>query len=132
MPAAELLVHRDVAEQFLPMAAAGLAPSGVAIHGCPRTMEILGSAVLPATDEDYGREYLGYEISCRVVDSLDEAIGHINRFNTGHSECIVTRDYDALRSMSTPRPALPTGSSSASARRSASPPRSCTRAAPWG
>ena len=93
--AESLLVHRDVAEQFLPMAAAGLAPSGVAIHGCPRTMEILGSAVLPATDEDYGREYLGYEISCKVVDSLDEAIGHINRFNTGHSECIVTRDYDA-------------------------------------
>ena len=93
--AESLLVHRDVAEQFLPMAAAGLAPSGVAIHGCPRTMAILGDAILPATDEDYGREYLGYEISCKVVDSLDEAIGHINRFNTGHSECIVTRDYDA-------------------------------------
>ena len=51
--------------------------------------------LLPATDEDYGREYLGYEISCKVVDSLDEAIDHINRFNTGHSRCIVTRDYDA-------------------------------------
>ncbi|MDO4270533.1 MAG: glutamate-5-semialdehyde dehydrogenase [Eubacteriales bacterium] len=91
--AESLLVHRDVAEAFLPMAAAGLAPSGVKIHGCPRTMEILGEAVLPATDEDYGREYLGFEISCKVVDSLDEAIDHINRFNTGHSECIVTRDY---------------------------------------
>ena len=91
--AESLLVHKDVAAQFLPMAAAGLAPSGVKIHGCPRTMEILGSAVLPATEEDYGREYLGYEISCRVVDSLDEAIDHINTYNTGHSECIVTRDY---------------------------------------
>lgn len=91
--AESLLVHRDAAAQFLPMAAAGLAPSGVAIHGCPRTMAILGDTVLPATDEDYAREYLGYEISCRVVDSLDEAIGHINRFNTGHSECIVTQDY---------------------------------------
>ncbi|WP_031474582.1 glutamate-5-semialdehyde dehydrogenase [Agathobaculum desmolans] len=91
--AESLLVHRDSAAQFLPMAAAGLAPSGVAIHGCPRTMAILGDTVLPATDEDYAREYLGYEISCRVVDSLDEAIGHINRFNTGHSECIVTQDY---------------------------------------
>ena len=67
----------------------------VTIHGCARTTEILGDAILPATDEDYGREYLGYEISCKVVDSLDEAIDHINRFNTGHSECIVTRDYDA-------------------------------------
>lgn len=91
--AESLLVHKDVAAQFLPMAAAGLAPSGVKIHGCLRTMEILGSAVLPATEEDYGREYLGYEISCRVVDSLDEAIDHINTYNTGHSECIVTRDY---------------------------------------
>ena len=58
-------------------------------------MDILGDSIAPATDEDYGREYLGYEISCKVVDSLDEAIEHINRFNTGHSECIVTRDYDA-------------------------------------
>ena len=91
--AESLLVHKDVAAQFLPMAAAGLAPSGVKIHGCPRTMEILGSAILPATEEDYGREYLGYEISCKVVDSLDEAIEHINTYNTGHSECIVTRDY---------------------------------------
>ena len=84
-----------VAAQFLPLAAEGLAPDGVVLHGCPRTMEILGNAVLPATDEDYGREYLGYEISCKMVDSLDEAIDHINRFNTGHSECIVTRDYTA-------------------------------------
>ena len=93
--AESLLVHKDVAARFLPMAAAGLAPSGVKIHGCPRTMEILGSAILPATEEDYGREYLGYEISCKVVDSLDEAIGHINTYNTGHSECIVTRDYES-------------------------------------
>ena len=93
--AESLLVHKDVAAQFLPLAAEGLAPDGVVLHGCPRTMEILGNTVLPATDEDYGREYLGYEISCKVVDSLDEAIDHINRFNTGHSECIVTRDYTA-------------------------------------
>ena len=93
--AESLLVHRDVAAKFLPMAAEGLAGNHVTIHGCARTTEILGDAILPATDEDYGREYLGYEISCKVVDSLDEAIDHINRFNTGHSECIVTRDYDA-------------------------------------
>ena len=93
--AESLLVHRDVAAKFLPMAAEGLAGDHVTIHGCARTTEILGDAILPATDEDYGREYLGYEISCKVVDSLDEAIDHINRFNTGHSECIVTRDYDA-------------------------------------
>ena len=78
--AESLLVHKDVAEKFLPMAAEGLAPDHVAIHGCPRTMDILGDSIAPATDEDYGREYLGYEISCKVVDSLDEAIEHINRF----------------------------------------------------
>jgi len=92
--AESLLVHKDAAA-FLPMAAAGLAPSGVKLHGCPRTMEILGETVLPATDEDYGKEYLDYEISIKIVDSLDEAIDHINRFNTGHSECIVTRDYES-------------------------------------
>lgn len=92
--AESLLVHKDIAQAFLPMAATGLAPDGVVLHGCPRTMQILGDSVLPATEEDYGREYLGYEISCKVVDSLDEAIDHINRFNTGHSECIVTRDYE--------------------------------------
>lgn len=91
--AESLLVHADVAEAFLPMAAQGLAPDGVKLHGCPRTQAILGGAVVPATDEDYGKEYLAYEISVKVVDSLDEAIDHINRYNTGHSECIVTRDY---------------------------------------
>ncbi len=93
--AESLLVHKDVAEAFLPMASEGLKSDNVIIHGCSRTMDILGNLVVPATDEDYGKEYLGYEISCKIVDSLDEAIEHINRFNTGHSECIVTRDYDA-------------------------------------
>lgn len=93
--AESLLIHKDAAVAFLPMAAAGLSPSGVKLHGCPRTMEILGETVLPATDEDYGKEYLDYEISIKIVDSLDEAIDHINRFNTGHSECIVTRDYES-------------------------------------
>ena len=95
--AESLLVHKDAAEAFLPMAAQTLAPDHVVLHGCPRTMEILGDAVLPATDEDYGKEYLAYEISVKVVDSLSEAIDHINRFNTGHSECIVTKSYDAAR-----------------------------------
>lgn len=95
--AESLLVHKDAAEAFLPMAAQALAPDHVVLHGCPRTMEILGDAVLPATDEDYGKEYLAYEISVKVVDSLSEAIDHINRFNTGHSECIVTKSYDAAR-----------------------------------
>ena len=94
--AESLLVHRDVAAKFLPMAAEGLAGDHVTIHGCARTTEILGDAILPATDEDYGREYLGYEISCKVVDSLDEAIAHINRHSTGHTESIIAEDYSAI------------------------------------
>lgn len=93
--AESLLVHKDIADKFLPLAAEALAPGHVKLHGCPRTQEILGSVVIPATEEDYGREYLDYEISVKVVDSLDEAIAHINTYNTGHSECIVTESYSA-------------------------------------
>ncbi|MGM9612872.1 MAG: glutamate-5-semialdehyde dehydrogenase, partial [Butyricicoccus sp.] len=93
--AESLLVHKDIAEAFLPRAAEVLAPDHVKLHGCPRTQTILGSAVIPATEEDYGREYLDYEISVKVVDSVEEAIDHINTYNTGHSECIVTESYSA-------------------------------------
>lgn len=95
--AESLLVHQDIAEQFLPLAAEGLSSCNARWHGCPRTREILGDSILPATDEDYGKEYLDYEISCKVVSSLDEAIAHINQFNTGHSECIVTQDYTSAQ-----------------------------------
>ena len=61
----------------------------------PTTVSYTHLDVYKRQEEDYGREYLGYEISCKVVDSLDEAIGHINTYNTGHSECIVTRDYES-------------------------------------
>ncbi|MCI8855083.1 MAG: glutamate-5-semialdehyde dehydrogenase [Clostridiaceae bacterium] len=93
--AESLLVHAAVAGQFLPLAAEALAPDHVRLHGCARTCEILGGTVILATEEDYAREYLDYEISVRVVDSLDEAIEHINTYNTGHSECIVTESYTA-------------------------------------
>ncbi|MDO5547568.1 MAG: glutamate-5-semialdehyde dehydrogenase [Eubacteriales bacterium] len=94
--AESLLVHRDVAEQFLPMAQRKLDESHVLLHGCPRTREILPD-IAAATEEDYGKEYLDYEMSVKVVDSLDEAIEHINRYNTGHSEAIVTHDYFAAQ-----------------------------------
>ena len=92
-----LLVHKDIAGAFLPQAAKALAPHHVILHGCPRTMEILGDVVTPATDADYAQEYLNYEISVKVVDSIQDAIAHINRFNTGHSECIVTESYSAAQ-----------------------------------
>ncbi len=93
--AESLLVHQSAAEAFLPLAAQALAPDHVRLHGCERTRAILGASVLPATEDDYAKEYLDYEISVKVVDSLDEAIAHINRYNTGHSECIVTESYAA-------------------------------------
>ena len=93
--AESLLVHASVAEVFLPMAAEGMASYGVKLHGCERTRAILGDSVLPATEEDYGKEYLDFEMSVRVVDSLEEAIVHINKYNTGHSEAIVTESYAA-------------------------------------
>lgn len=95
--AESLLVHKDIASAFLPKAAKALAPHNVILHGCPRTMELLGDVVLPATDADYAKEYLDYEISVRVVDTIEDAIVHINRFNTGHSECIVTESYSAAQ-----------------------------------
>lgn len=90
-----LLVHKDIAEKFLPLAYKELEKSNVIIHGCDKTQQILGDSIIPATEEDYAKEYLNYELSAKVVDSLDSAIEHINRYNTGHSECIVTDSYSA-------------------------------------
>lgn len=90
-----LLVHREVAEQFLPMAAGRLKEKSVELRGCERTCAILGAAAIPATEEDYATEFLGYTISIKVVDSLQEAIDHIARYSSGHSECIVTQDEAA-------------------------------------
>lgn len=87
-----LLVHKAVAEKFLPMAKAELEKSNVIIHGDEESAKII-SGVVPATEEDFKKEYLGYEISVKVVESLDEAIAHISKYGTGHSECIVTESY---------------------------------------
>ncbi|MGN1114216.1 MAG: glutamate-5-semialdehyde dehydrogenase [Oscillospiraceae bacterium] len=84
------LVHRDVADEFLPMLKKRLDKHNVEIRGCAITKMILGDCVVPATKEDFATEFLDYIISIRVVDSLGEAIDHISRYSTGHSECIVT------------------------------------------
>lgn len=87
-----VLVHKAVAEKFLPMAKAALDKANVIIHADEKTAKIIENTV-PATEEDYQKEYLGYEISAKVVESLDEAIEHITEYGTGHSECIVTENY---------------------------------------
>ena len=93
--AESLLVHKDVAEAFLPMAKQRLDEKQVQWRGCKRVQEILGKDVLPATPEDYGTEFLDYILSAKVVDSLDEAIEHITKYGTKHSEAIVTENLRA-------------------------------------
>ncbi|HEY2812894.1 MAG TPA: glutamate-5-semialdehyde dehydrogenase [Acidimicrobiales bacterium] len=90
--AESLLVHDSVADAFLPQLAPMLAE--VEIVGDERTCSLLPGAA-PATDDDYAREFLDLKLSVRVVRSLAEAIEHIARFGTGHSEAIVTHDLDA-------------------------------------
>ena len=87
------LVHKEIAERFLPLLKKRLDAHQVEIRGCERTQQILGDCVVPATETDYATEFLDYILSVKVVDSVDEAISHIARYSTGHSECIVTKDY---------------------------------------
>jgi len=89
--AESLVVHRAVAEEFLGLVEPGLA--GVELRGDEETIAILGSGrVSPATDDDFGREFLDLIMSVKVAGSLDEAIDHVNRFSSGHTEAIVTGD----------------------------------------
>lgn len=90
--AESLLVHRDVAERFLPRIAGALA--GVELLGDDRVRRIL-PGIAAATDEDFGREFLGLQMSVAVVDDLEAAMAHIARFGSGHSEAIVTGDVRA-------------------------------------
>ena len=94
--AESLLVHRDVADQFLPKVVAALRGHGVVIHG-DAAFRATDPAVVEATDEDYATEYLDLEISARVVDSVDDAVAHVRRFSSGHTEAIVTRSAATAR-----------------------------------
>lgn len=89
-----VLIHRDVAEMFLPMMKKALDQHQVQLRGCPETVRILGDCVIPASPEDYDTEFLDYILAVKIVGSAKEAIEHINLHGTGHSECIVTRDYE--------------------------------------
>lgn len=87
-----LVVHSRIAEKALPLICDRLAAHGVEIRGDERAKQC-DSRMIPAVEEDYGTEYLDSIISVKTVDSLEEAIEHINFYNTGHSEAIVTADY---------------------------------------
>jgi glutamate-5-semialdehyde dehydrogenase len=98
--AESVLVHREVAEAFLTRALPALRDAGVTVHGDPDVVETgnrRGVTVLPATDEDFAAEYLSLDLSAAVVNSVDAAIDHINRYGSGHSEAIVTGSLVAAR-----------------------------------
>lgn len=87
------LVHEAVAEKFLPMLKEKLDEHQVEIYGCEKTKAILGDCVKEATEEEYAQEFLDYAIAIKVVPSTEDAIAHINKYTTHHSECIITNSY---------------------------------------
>ena len=89
-----LLVHRDIADRFLPAALQAMAGAGVTVHGDDATRTYSG-AVVPAGPEEYDAEYLTLDLAAKVVDTIDEALEHIRTHTTGHSETIVTSDKRA-------------------------------------
>lgn len=90
-----LLVHRELEESLLPRLVASLQARGVTVYGDEATQRLAG--VRPATEEDWHKEYLDLEIAVRLVDSLEGAIDHINKYGTLHSEAIITADYKAAK-----------------------------------
>ncbi len=91
-----LLVHRDMADEFLPMAARRFDEAGVELRGCPATCRILPAAH-SASDEDWPKEYLDLILAVKVVDNMDDAMDHIARYGSAHTEAIVTSDYERSR-----------------------------------
>jgi glutamate-5-semialdehyde dehydrogenase len=97
-----VLVHKDVAEAFLPRALAALKDAGVTVHGDERTAAVAAASdnasdVVAATEEDYYTEYLSLDIAAAVVDSLDAAVAHIRKYSSSHTEAIITRSQAAAR-----------------------------------
>jgi glutamate-5-semialdehyde dehydrogenase len=92
-----VIVHRDIADQYLPLMAAELNKAGVELHCDQKSLRILKESkslkLRPATEDDWGKEFLALIAAIKVVDSLDEALDHIQKYGSGHSESIVTEDY---------------------------------------
>lgn len=91
-----LLVHTDIAEGFLPLAAAALSEHGIELRGCTRSRRLV-PAMKPATDDDYAAEFLDLILAVRLVDDLDEAVAHIQHYGSDHTEVIATTDEAAVQ-----------------------------------
>ncbi len=92
--AESLVIHKDIAEKALPLIAADLISDEVEMRGDEESQSI-SNLIVPADSEDYATEYLAKKISVKIVDSIEEAIAHINKYSTGHSESIITEDYNS-------------------------------------
>jgi len=88
----KILVHKNIAKKFIPMIFNSLKENNVEVRGCERTVEIVNE-IKVATEEDWRMEYLDLIIAIKIVDSVDEAIEHINKYSTAHSEAILTENY---------------------------------------
>lgn len=91
-----LVIHEKVKDVLLPKLAEKLKEKNVELRGDEQSRSVC-SDILPATEEDWGKEYLDYILSIKTVSNIDEAIAHINQYNTGHSEAIITKDYNNSR-----------------------------------
>lgn len=92
-----ILVHEKIADKALPMIKAKLDEKNVELRGCEKTAAILGDSVIPAIESDWETEYGDYILAVKVVFSFDEAVDHIAKYSSGHSECIITDDYRAAK-----------------------------------
>ena len=91
-----LVIHKDIADRVIPLICERLFAKNVEIRG-DEICCTFNDKIVPAADEDWGQEYLDYILSAKVVGSIDEAIDHINQYNTKHSEAIITKDYSNAR-----------------------------------
>lgn len=90
-----IVVHEDVRKELLPMLAKRLSEKNVELRGDSKTKEVIDC--IDATEEDFGKEYLDYILSIKTVNSVEEAVAHINKYNTGHSDCIVTANEETAK-----------------------------------
>ena len=91
-----LVIHKDIADEAIPLIASDLSSDGVEIRG-DAVSQSISNIITPAEEKDYGTEYLAKIISVKVVDDIDEAIDHINKYSTSHSEAIITNDYNSAQ-----------------------------------
>ena len=92
-----ILVDESIADKALPAIKARLDEKNVELRGCEKTVAILGSSVVPADESDWETEYGDFILAVKVVSSFDEAVSHIAKYSSGHSECIITEDYKAAK-----------------------------------